>query len=433
MKIAILGYDVEGRSSFEYFAAQGGHELAIRDRNPSVRVPEGVPAVLGEDYLDGLDKFDLLVRTAGLKPADILAKNPDVADKITTHINEFLKACPTPNVIGVTGTKGKGTTSTLIARMLEAAGKKVFLGGNIGVPVLEFLPQLARDSWVMLELSSFQLVDLKQSPHIGVCLMVVPEHLDWHLDEQEYIESKAQLFKYQSAEDIAVYMAGNKLSERVAAGGRGRKIPYFAEPGASVQDGAVVIDGRAICRTGELKLLGRHNWQNVCAAVTAVWQIAPEPEALRSVLTTFSGMEHRLQLVRELDGVSYYDDTFGTAPETAMVAIEAFDRPVIVILGGRSKGVPFDELAKFVAGQSNVKRVIAIGETGPEIASLLRDNGFDRISDGGTDIVKIVGLARELAEPGDVVLLSTANASFDMFKNYKERGELFAKAVRELV
>lgn len=431
MKIAILGYDVEGRSSFEYFASQG-HELTIRDRNPAAKVPEGVPAVLGENYLDGLSEFDLLVRTAGLKPSDILKKNPGVADKITTHINEFMEACPTDNVIGVTGTKGKGTTSTLIARMLEAAGKTVRLGGNIGVPLLEFLPELTPDSWVVLELSSFQLIDLKRSPHIGVCLMVVPEHLDWHLNEDEYVNSKAQLFRYQSPKDVAVYMAGNKLSERVASGGQGRKIPYFAEPGAFVQDGAVVIDGQAICRTDELKLLGRHNWQNACAAVTAVWQIAPKPEALHSVLSTFSGMKHRLELVRELDGVSYYDDTFGTAPETAMVAIEAFDRPVIAILGGRSKGIPFDKLARFVAGQPNVKRVIAIGETGPEIASLLRANGFDRISDGGTDIVKIVELSRNLAEPGDVVLLSTANASFDMFNNYKERGELFAKAVREL-
>lgn len=432
MKIAILGYDMEGRASFEYFSAQGGHELEVRDRNPKVKVPEGVPSVLGDGYLDGLDGFDLLVRTAGLPPQEILGRNPGVEGKITSLTNEFMKACPTGNIIGVTGTKGKGTTSTLITRMLEAAGKDVRLGGNIGVPPLKFLPELTADSWVVLEMSSFQLIDLKASPHIGVCLMVVPEHLDWHTDIKEYNEAKSQMFARQTADDFAIYFADNDTSKRIAAAGQGRKIPYFAAPGAEVKDGRITVDGRDICRTDELKLLGRHNWQNVCAAVTAVWQAAPDLEAVRSVLTQFSGLEHRLELVRVLDGVRYYDDTFGTTPETAMVAMEAFEEPVIAILGGRGKGIPFDGLARFVAGRPNVKQVIAIGETGPEIAALLRGNGYDRITDGGRDIVKIVDLARQQAQPGDVVLLSTGCASFDMFKNYKERGELFAKAVREL-
>ncbi len=432
MKIAILGYDIEGRASFEYFSSQGGHELTVRDRNPKVKVPDGVPSVLGDDYLDGLNRFDLLVRTAGLPPKAILDKNPGVSDKITSLTNEFLKACPTQNVIGVTGTKGKGTTSTLIARMLEATGKDVRLGGNIGVPPLEFLAELTADSWVVLELSSFQLIDIKASPHIGVCLMVVPEHLDWHPDTDEYTEAKSWLFARQVPDDFAIYFAGNETSKRIAGAGRGRKIPFYAEPGAFVKDGKITIDGQDVCRTDELKLLGKHNWQNVCAAVTAVWQAVPEIAAIRSVLTDFTGLEHRLELVLVLDGVRYYDDTFGTTPETAMVAIEAFEEPVIAILGGRAKGIPFDGLAKFVAGRPNVKQVIAIGETGPEIATLLRKHGYDRITDGGTDIVKIVGLAREKAKPGDVVLLSTGCASFDMFKNYKDRGEQFAKAVQEL-
>jgi UDP-N-acetylmuramoylalanine--D-glutamate ligase len=200
-----------------------------------------------------------------------------------------------------------------------------------------------------------------------------------------------------------------------------------------VEDDAVRIDGQDICRVDELKLLGRHNWQNVCAAVTAAWQVTQDVPALRSVLTSFSGIEHRLELVRELDGVRYYDDSYGTTPETATVAIEAFEHePVIAILGGQPKGIPFDDLARFVAGRPNVKQVIAIGETGPKIAALLRSNGFDRITEGAKDIDGIVRQARELGEPGDVVLLSTANTSFDMFDNYKQRGEMFAKAVKSL-
>lgn len=432
MKIAILGYDVEGRASFDYFTAQGGHELTICDRNAEIRVPADVDSVLGDGYLDDLDRFDLLVRTAGLPPHAILEKNPGVADKITTQVNEFLKVCPTGNVIGVTGTKGKGTTSTLIARMLEAAGLSVELGGNIGVPVFSLLSKLTPESWVVLELSSFQLIDLERSPHIGVCLMVVPEHLDWHLDVEDYITAKTRLFASQTSGDIAIYFAENETSERIAAAGEGLKIPYYTPPGACVEDGAVIMDGQRICGVDELKLLGKHNWQNVCAAVTAVWQITQDLPALRSVLTSFSGLEHRLQLVRELHGVRYYDDSFGTAPETAMVAMKAFDQPVIAILGGRGKGIPFDGLAGFVAGQKHIKQVITIGETGSEIAGLLRKHGYDHVLEGGTDIDKIVKLAQEQAAPGDVVLLSPACTSFDMFKNYKQRGEHFTEAVQAL-
>ncbi len=430
VKIAILGYDIEGRASYAYFAAQG-HELTICDQNPEVVVPANTPNVLGEHYLDDLDRFDLLIRTAGLPPKLILEKNPDVAGKITTQLNEFLRVCPSRSIIGITGTKGKGTTSALIAGMLEAAGKDVRLGGNIGVPPLTFLDKLTPQSWVVLELSSFQLIDLKASPHIGVCLMVVPEHLDWHLDTDEYIQSKSQLFANQTQSGIAIYFAENKVSKQIAATGNGQKIPYYTPPGAVVDNGAVGINGQAICRTDELKLLGAHNWQNVCAAVTAAWQVTQDISALRSVLTSFSGLPHRLELVRELNGVRYYDDSFGTTPETAIVAMEAFQQPEIVILGGRSKGIPFNKLAEFVA-KRNVKQVITIGETGPAIANLLRRNGFGKVIDGGSNIQEIVSLAQKLADSGDVVLLSTACTSFDMFENYKQRGEKFTAAVQAL-
>lgn len=432
MKIAILGFDVEGRASYDYFAAQGGHELVIHDQKPDLEVPAGVTAVVGEGYLDDLDGYDLVVRTAGLPPKKILAKNPGIEYKITTVVNEFLKACPTTNVIGVTGTKGKGTTSTLITKMLEAAGKEVYLGGNIGTPPLTFLNKLSNDSWVVLELSSFQLIDLKYSPHIAVCLMVVPEHLDWHDDTQHYFDSKTPLFAYQSAADIAIYYADNETSKKIASAGSGVKIPYYAPPGAFIESDAIVIDGQTICRTDELKLPGKHNWQNACAAVTAVWQVSQDVSAMHSVLTSFASLEHRLELVREVDGVRYYDDSYGTSPETAEVAIEAFEQPQILILGGRSKGLPFDGLAKAVAASGKVKKVIAIGETGPEIAAKLRQNGYQDIIEGGQTIDEIVTQASEVAEPGDIVLLSTACTSFDMFNNYKDRGEQFKRAVQAL-
>ena len=430
MKVAILGYDVEGRVNYDYFAGQG-HELTILDRKTDIEVPEGADSVLGDNYLDNLDRFDLIVRTAGLPPAKILEPNPGVADKITSHINEFFRATPTRNIIGVTGTKGKGTTSTLIAKMLEADGKTVRLGGNIGTPPLSFLDELDKNSWVVLELSSFQLIDLKTSPHIAVCLMVTPEHLDWHADTDEYFIAKSQLFSHQTAEDIAIYYAKNETSKKIASTSPGWKLPYMEFPGATVDGGNIVVDNQVICSTDEVRLPGKHNWQNICAALTAVWKISQNAEAFRSVITNFAGLPHRLELVREVDGVRYYDDSFGTTPETATVAIEAFDAPKIVILGGRPKGAPFDGLAEAVA-KNNIKQVIAIGEAGPEITQVLNEKGYDKVVEGGKSMEEVVRQAHDLAKSGDVVLLSPACASFDMFKDYKDRGEQFSSAVQAL-
>jgi UDP-N-acetylmuramoylalanine--D-glutamate ligase len=431
VKVAILGFDVEGRASYAYFQGQG-HAVAICDQNPDLSVPEGAEVHLGENYLNDLDEFDLLVRTPGLHPRQILEKNPTVGDKITTQTNEFFHVCPSKNIIGVTGTKGKGTTATLIAKLLEAAGNKVHLGGNIGIAPFELLKHgIEPDDWVVLELSNFQMIDLKASPHIAVCLMVAPEHLNWHVNMDEYIAAKQQLFRWQTPEDIAVYFGQNDYSRQVVSISEGQKIPYFEAPGAYVDHGEITIDGQSICRTDELKLLGAHNWQNVCAAITAVWQISHDIEAFRSVLASFSGLEHRLEFVREVDGVQYYDDSFGTTPDTAMVAIQAFPEPKIVILGGSDKGADYDDLAKSIA-TSNVHQAVLIGAQAERIRQALESAGFTATTPGGQSMTEIVQTARSVAKPGDVVLLSTACASFDMFKNYKDRGEQFKQAVSAL-
>jgi UDP-N-acetylmuramoylalanine--D-glutamate ligase len=430
MKVALLGYDVEGKASYEYWSRQG-HEITIHDQKTGIEIPVGIPAVLGSEYLNNLNKYDLLVRTAGLPPQLILDKNPDVAGKITTHLNEFLRVCPTRNVIGVTGTKGKGTTSTLIAKMLAAAGKHVKLGGNIGVPPLGFLHELDQESWVVLEISSFQAIDLQHSPHIGLCLMVVPEHLNWHPDGDHYFQAKANLFAQQTPDDLAVYFCENDISRHIASTGQAQLIPYYQQPGALVQDGKIMIDNQVICEVSDLKLLGEHNWQNVCAAVTTVWEVTQDTEAMRSVLTTFTGLPFRLEFVRELDGVKYYNDSFGTTPETAIVAIKALKEPKVVILGGAGKGASYDELAKVVA-VSNVSKVLLIGEQASRIQAALEAAGFDSFIPGGSSMDEIVRTAQAQTQPGSAVLLSPACASFDMFKDYKDRGQQFSLAVQAL-
>lgn len=446
-----MGFDTDGRVSYDYFSRQG-HEISIRDGQQKPDVPPGAEAIFGESYLDGLDAFDLIIRTSGMHPRTILDRYPGLSGKLTTSVNEFIKLSPTANIIGVTGTKGKGTTSTLITRMLEANsslkhGGVVRLGGNIGLPPLSFIDELDADSWVVLELSSFQLMDFDQAPHIAVCLMIAPEHLDWHADKEEYYTAKEQLFARQGTADVAVYYHDNPMSKRIAGAGQAQKVPYYHSPGAEVvedENGSwIIIDGTEVCHTEELKLLGRHNWQNVCAAVTAVWYAClqvcgtdqpaqrPDVAAMRQVLTSFSGLEHRLELVSELDDVRYYDDSFGTTPETAIVALQAFQQPKVIILGGSDKGAQYDDLALAVQ-DNNVRTVLLIGDQAPRIQAALEAVGFNAFQPGGDTMQAIVANARQAAQPGDVVLLSTGCASFGMFQNYKDRGEQFKQAVQNL-
>ncbi|MDZ7786500.1 MAG: UDP-N-acetylmuramoyl-L-alanine--D-glutamate ligase [Candidatus Saccharibacteria bacterium] len=434
MKIAILGFGSQGKSAYTYWN-EGKNAITICDADKNLKAPEDAETKLGANYLKDLEKFDLLVRTPALHPEDIKKANPGtpkILEKVTTNTKEFIKICPSRNIVGVTGTKGKGTTSTLLAKMLEAAGKRTHLGGNIGTPPLEMLNNdISRDDWVVLELANFQLIDLKRSPKIGICLMVEPEHMDWHDDMDEYITAKQQLFAHQSRYDTAVYFAENENSKKIANVSRGKKIPYFSEPGAYSEDGAIFIDGKEIVEAADIKLLGKHNLQNICAAVTAFWQISHDKQAVRWTVSTFSGLEHRLELVKEISGVKYYDDSFGTTPETAVVAIEAFKEPKIVILGGSDKKGRYDKLARTVKNH-NVRKAILIGDTAPEIQKALKAEGFSATVKGKEDMEQIVQQAQEYAREGDVVLLSTGCASFGLFENYKDRGNQFKSAVHEL-
>ena len=219
MKIAIVGFARAGQAAYEYWH-RAGSEITICDQDLELELPKEAKSQLGKNYLNNLGQFDLMVRTAGLPPkliADANPESPDILDKVTGNIDEFFEASPSKNIIGVTGSKGKGTTCTLIAKMLEAAGKKVHLGGNIGIPALELLKNnIQPNDWVVLEQSSFQLIDQKHSPHIGVCLMVEPEHLNWHAYMEEYLTAKEQMFVHQQDNDVAIYYADNDNSKRIA-------------------------------------------------------------------------------------------------------------------------------------------------------------------------------------------------------------------------
>ena len=431
MNVAIVGYATEGKVSAQHWHSLG-NTVTICDQDDTLVTPAEYQKQLGPNYLSHLDRFDIIVRSAGIHPRMLLKDNRGIESKITTNIEEFMRVCPTKNIIGVTGTKGKGTTSTLISKILSASGKTCHLGGNIGIPALQLLSNIKPEDYVVLELSSFQLEDFKgPSPHIAVCIMVVPEHLNWHASMQEYLDAKSRLFTYQQADDIAIYYAGSSDSKLIAEKSKGQLIPYYQQPGAVIEDGYVQIDGKQICAVDSLKLIGKHNWQNICAAVTAAWQVTQDIESITSVLTTFSGLEHRIEFVRELEGISYYDDSFATTPETSIAAIQAFDQPKILILGGSDKGIPLDPIADEVV-KANVKHAIVVGDMASILESQLRARGFSNITSGPSTMAEMVTAAREQATAGDVVLLSTGCASYGLFKDYKDRGDQFKATVRAL-
>ena len=442
MKVAILGYDVDGASSTGYFHKLGA-EITICDQKTDLLLPGYATPKLGTDYLKDLDQFDVLVRTPGLYPQKIVDANPQapkILDKVTTSINIFFGKCP-GSIIGVTGTKGKGTTCTLIYKILKAAGKKVFLGGNIGTNPLDFLSEVTANSWVVLELSNFQLIDFKYSPKIGVCLMMAPEHQDWHKTVKEYYETKKNLFIRQGENDRTVYDYTNPYSKQTVAVSGGSLVPYAVaeenktpptKEGAYVEGKKIYFKGTFICNVDEVALLGRHNLDNVCAAIASVWKIINgNVEIIKKVVSSFSGMEHRLEYVREVDGVKYYNDSFATTPESTIAAIRAFKQPKVIILGGHDKKVPLFDVVSEIT-KSNIRRVVVIGETGEQIIKLLTERGFDNISLGGNTMEEIVKTAKKAAQPGDVVLLSTACASFGLFSNYKDRGDQFKNVVNDL-
>ena|SRR3989344_8134396 len=445
-RISVLGVGVEGLSSAKFFTQQGAQVTVLDQKNESDHEPQsldtlkklGIKLVLGKDAFSGLEKFDLLVRSPGIKLAhEALGKIPK--EKITSQTKLFFDLCPA-RIIGVTGTKGKGTTASLIFEMLKAAGKDAFLGGNIGTPPLEFFPKLTKDSWVVLELSSFQLQDLHKSPNIAVLLMVTSEHLDYHSDTYEYIDAKRNILRFQKPEDFAIvnrdYMASHEsdiyTDGKVFQISRERGV---LEEGSFLRDDAIWIrlDGqeKKIIDIKDVRLPGKHNLENAAAAAMAGILVGISIERIRKTLNTFTGLEHRLELVREVRGVRYYDDSFSTTPETAIAAIEAFTEPEILILGGSSKGADFSGLGEAINKAKNIKAIIGVGTEWPKIKATITNNAILLI-EGATDMKTIIAAASKIATQGNVILLSPACASFDMFKNYKDRGEQFKKEVAKL-
>lgn len=427
MKIAIAGYGTEGRSNYRYFAAQG-HDITIVDeRDELVDVPEGAQTILGAGAFEQLKGFDMVVRTAGLAPRKIRTDG-----KIWSATNEFFAEVQTP-VIGVTGSKGKGTTASLITSVLRAAGKRVELVGNIGRPALDAIDEARQADVVVYELSSFQLWDAERAPQVAVVLFIEPEHLDVHANLDEYISAKANIARAQTTTDRIVYNERNQFATQIAGLSVGQRLPYPNEWFVHVRGDQFYYGDTPICDVDNLQIPGAHNIENACAAITAVWPWVQDGAIIAEGLRGFNGLPHRLKFVREVQGVSYYDDSIATTPGSAIAALAAFAQPKILILGGSSKGADFTELAHKVA-TSGVRSVIIIGSEADSIEAKLRAVDYESVQNLGlhTTMAQAVQAAARTAQAGDAVILSPACASFDMFKNYVDRGEQFIAAVNAL-
>ena len=431
MKVAIAGYGVEGVASYRYYHDRGDEVVILDERETlSQPAPEGALAVLGPDAFSQLDAYDIVVRTPALRPDKLQG-----ARKVWSATNEFFAKCPAP-IIGVTGTKGKGTTSSLIASILKEAGNTVHLVGNIGTPALDILPTIQPTHFVVYELSSFQLWDLEGAPDTAVVLMIEPDHLDVHKDLEEYLQAKAGIVKHMGPSGQIFYHPTNALSARVATEWRdnptveAQRYGVEGEGGAYVQDDTFYIDGMPICPTSALQLPGAHNIENACAAISAAWGKANvTSEAVQKGLEAFTGLPHRLKFVREVDGVKYFDDSIATTPGSATAALRAFQEPKIIILGGSDKGADY-QLIVDVCREVGA-RVIAIGQTGEKIATMCTESQVPVIRELG-GMPQVVATARATAQSGDVVILSPASASFDQYKSYSDRGDQFVAAVKEI-
>ncbi len=458
-KVAVLGFGTEGESAALFLLKSGAkvyvfdvrHEDQLDQQRANDLKEKGVVFQF-DAYPNDFFSFDLVVRSPGISPLSaVIEKVRKQGVEVTSATKIFFDLCPCP-IIGVTGTKGKGTTASLIYEMLKKQGLDARLGGNIGIPALSLLDSLKRDSWMVLELSSFQLQDLDKSPTIAVVLMVTSEHLDYHRDIKEYVEAKRNILRFQTPHDSAIINRDYPASNESAIATIGQV--YFVsrkmgvDRGCYVRDGFVWLkntDGAAsaesfgepkeekVIATADILLPGKHNFENACAASIAAKLAGVEIRNIASVLREFKGLEHRLELVRIFNGAKYYDDSFSTTPETAIAAIEAFNEPEILILGGSSKKSDFTELGRVIRDSKNIKAIIGIGEEWPRIKSEIRNPSSEiRIFEGCKNMQEIVRRAKEIAEVGDVVILSPACASFDMFPNYKERGEEFKHAVNML-
>ncbi len=443
-RIALLGLGVENRALAAWLANHGC-SFTICDENPACRDTSDPWSTaveawhLGERYLEDLDRFDILYRSPGMYALHpLLAAARRTETMVTSQTQLFLDNCPA-SVVGVTGTKGKGTTAAMLASVLHAAGRPVRLAGNIGTPPMTFLDELDPNETVILELSSFQLQDLNRSPTASIVLPIDTDHLDVHRDRAEYVEAKRSICRFQGGNDWVVFSSDNATARQVAGLSAGKQISSTAtssipDRGTWVEDGFIRWrdrDIQSLTPVEAIPVRGRHNLVNASAASAAAALLGVSPAQIEAGLRAFTPLPHRLEEVATIDGVLFVNDSLGTTPVAAAAALEAYaDRSLVAIVGGASKKTDYEPLGQALARHAHA--IVLLGEEGPRIAEAAQAAGYAGAVAQAAGMEIAVGVARRLAPSDGVVVLAPGCASFGMFENYAARGIAFRDAVAQL-
>lgn len=461
MKIAILGFGREGRAVLKFLKKNKiDKEIWILDEDLKIKAPAGVNVCFGKNYLKNLNNFDIIFRSPGV-PYNLpeIQKAVKKGVRFSSATKLFFEKAQ-GKVIGITGTKGKGTTATLIYKILKAAKRDAYLVGNIGKPCLAILPRLNKNSIVVFELSSFQLQDLDSPPHqfqprtlgfqegkakplrslsienqehrwdrsggkspnISVILDIFPDHLDIHKNLKEYLKAKTNIVRYQRSKDKIFYFADNFYSQKIAAKSKAKKIPIF------VSNATTKAIASGITPTN-LKIKGHHNFKNALMAAAVTERLGVKPSIIKKTILNFCGLEDRLEFVDKINGVSIYNDSASTNPESAAAAVQSFIEPQILIAGGKDKNLDFKSLARALKN-SSVKKVFLFGENKNKIKAKINKIVLVKTC---PDLKTSLEKALKIAYNGDVIVFSPASASFDMFRDYKDRGKIFKKLVKKIL
>jgi UDP-N-acetylmuramoylalanine--D-glutamate ligase len=435
----VIGFAREGLD-LTRFLVDHGTEVIVTDTKSAEALRESMAQLnganvtyhLGGHSLEDLDGVEVVYASPGVPPENaLLIEAQRRGVRLSSLVELFFALCPAP-IVGITGSAGKSTTTSLLGEMFQAAGRHVFVGGNIGRPLLGKLAEITPNSWVVMELSSFQLEPLRVSPHVALITNVTPNHLDRHPSMEAYWAAKGQILAHQAASDFAILNADDEWSCRYQP--RGRVLHFSLHhpvEGAYLANDDVVLNGQRILSVGDIPLRGRHNAANVLAAVATAHAAGIEREAMANAIRQFKGVAHRLQTVSIRDGVTWVDDSIATAPERSIAALRAYHEPIVLIAGGRDKHLPMQDWARLIT--QRVRHVVTLGEMSdlvieaihevePSYTAISRENTMD----------EAVAAAARAAQAGDVVLLSPGGTSYDMYSDFEARGQDFARAVSEL-
>ena len=440
-KVAVVGIGVSNIPLINFLVKLGanvtGFDIKSEEALGDIAVDfkkKGVKLQLGEGYLDNLTGYEVVFKTPSMRiDCDALVRAKQEGAYITSEMEEFVRCCK-GKIYAITGSDGKTTTTTIVSKLLEAEGYKTWVGGNIGTPLFSNIEEIEENHMVVLELSSFQLMTMNLPVDVAIVTNLAPNHLDMHKDMQEYIDSKKNIFLYQDSNNVLVLNRENDITYGFEKEAKAKVREFSSmrvlENGAYFNDGILYLEGNEVCKKEDIVIKGMHNVENYLAAFIATKDDV-KIETMKKVAESFSGVEHRCELVREIDGVKYYNDSIASSPTRTLAGLFAFERKVILIAGGYDKHIPFEPLAE--EGYEFIKELILLGDT-----KYLIKEAFEKLKlekNINIPIVMVESLeeavskAKEIASEGDIVTLSPACASFDMFPNFAVRGNKFKEIV----